>query len=82
MAKLKAILGRVEQMVGDRTIPKNIRGALERVQQVLSSDDPLDLRIGTAIYILDEIINDPNMPSYARTQIWAIVSQLEQARHI
>jgi len=26
---------------------------------------------------LDDISSDPNMPSYVRTQIWNVVSQLE-----
>jgi uncharacterized protein (UPF0147 family) len=30
--------------------------------------------------MLDEITNDPNMPMYARTKIWNVVSLLEEKR--
>jgi len=39
-----------------------------------------ELKISAAVSTLDEIINDPNMPMYTRTQIWNIVSMLEQLR--
>jgi hypothetical protein len=45
-----------------------------------NSDNTPEVRISTAIHILDEIINDPNMPMYTRTQIWNVVSMLEQER--
>ncbi|HLD48861.1 MAG TPA: UPF0147 family protein, partial [archaeon] len=37
----------------------------------------MDVRINTAISLLEEISNDPNIPIYTRTQIWNIVSMLE-----
>lgn len=71
----------LEQIVNDRTVPRNIRKAAEDSKAALNSDkDQLELRISTAIHILDEIINDPNMPMYTRTQIWNAVSMLEEKR--
>jgi hypothetical protein len=71
----------LEQIINDRTVPKNIRKAAEDSKNALSSDkDSLGLKISTAIHILDEIINDPNMPMYTRTQIWNAVSLLEEKR--
>ncbi|MCK9306499.1 MAG: UPF0147 family protein, partial [Methanoculleus sp.] len=37
----------------------------------------IGLRAATAISMIDEISNDPNMPVHARTRIWELVSQLE-----
>ena len=76
----KTITNILEQIINDRTVPKNIRKAAEDSKTVLESNDTPEVRISTAIHILDEIINDPNMPMYTRTQIWNIVSLLEQAR--
>ena len=80
MPDLKPILNLLDQIINDRTVPRNIRGAAEESKNALNSNDPLDLRISTAIHTLDEIINDPNMPMYARTKIWNIVSMLERIR--
>jgi hypothetical protein len=80
MIDLKPILDLLDQIINDRTVPKNIRGAAEDSKNALNSKDPLDLKVSTAIHNLDEIINDPNMPMYARTKIWNIVSMLERVR--
>lgn len=71
----------LDQIINDRTVPKNIRAAAEQSKNVLNTDNEAsEVKISTAINILDEIINDPNMPLYTRTQIWNVVSILEQAR--
>ncbi|MEM5802206.1 MAG: UPF0147 family protein [Candidatus Aenigmatarchaeota archaeon] len=81
MVELKQALVILETIINDRTVPKNIRGAVENSKKALNDDSqPEELRISTALHILDEIINDPNMPVYTRTQIWNVVSILEQLR--
>jgi uncharacterized protein (UPF0147 family) len=81
VTELKQVVTILEQIINDRTVPKNIRKAVEDSKTALNNDkDPLELRISTAIHILDEIINDPNMPMYTRTQIWNAVSLLEEKR--
>lgn len=70
----------LEQIINDRTVPKNIRKAAEDSKASLNSTQLDEVKISTAIHTLDEIINDPNMPLYTRTQIWNVVSMLEQAR--
>ena len=70
----------LEQIVNDRTVPRNIRTAVEESKNALDSDNQPEVIISTAINILDEIINDPNMPMYTRTRIWNAVSILEEMR--
>ncbi|MDI6806527.1 MAG: UPF0147 family protein [Candidatus Aenigmarchaeota archaeon] len=70
----------MERILKDRTVPKNIRIAVENSKNVLESSDEPTVKISTAIQILDEVINDPNMPMYTRTHIWNIVSILEEKR--
>lgn len=77
---LKAIVEILGQIVEDRTVPRNIREVVERSSAALDGKGSRELKISTAVSLLDEIINDPNMPMYTRTQIWNIVSMLEQAR--
>lgn len=71
----------LDQIINDRTVPKNIRKAAEDSKVSLSDGkESVEVRISTAIHILDEIINDPNMPMYTRTQIWSVCSLLEEKR--
>jgi len=77
---LSPALSLLDTIINDRTVPKNIRKAAEESKSILASSQPEEVRISTAIHTLDEIINDPNMPLYTRTQIWNVVSMLEQAR--
>jgi len=70
----------LDQIMADRTVPKNIRAAAEQARAVISGGTSDELKVSAAVSMLDEIINDPNMPMYTRTQIWNIVSMLEQLR--
>ncbi len=62
----------------DSTIPRNIRRVADETKAVLQDGSrSIGLRAATAISMIDEISNDPNMPVHARTRIWELVSQLE-----
>jgi hypothetical protein len=81
MEDMTQILSILDLVVNDRTVPKNIRKAAEDSKNILNDkNQTMELRISTAIHILDETINDPNMPMYARTKIWNAVSLLEEMR--
>ena len=40
----------------------------------------LSVRAANIISLLDDVTQDPNMPSYVRTQLWQAVSKLESIR--
>src|SRR3989338_8448580 len=68
----------LDEINHDRTVPRNIRTAIENVRQSLGDGKTeIAVRINNAISILDEVSNDPNIPIYTRTQIWNVVSMLE-----
>jgi len=68
----------LQHIMEDSTIPRNIRRVADETRKVLmDTDRGLGLRAATAISMIDEISNDPNMPVHARTKIWELVSQLE-----
>ena len=80
--QLPQVLQLLEQVALDRTVPRNIRTSAEQVTaEIKNEKEPMDLRVSTAIHILDDVSNDPNIPLYTRTQIWNIVSMLENCRH-
>jgi uncharacterized protein (UPF0147 family) len=76
----KPVMEILDRIINDRTVPKNIRESVEKAKNALNSSEEEELKINSAIVILDEISNDPNMPLYTRTQIWNAVSLLEQIR--
>lgn len=61
--------------------PKTIRKSITDLTNDLASEnDPISVRAANAISILDEITQDPNLPSHVRVTIWQAVSILERIR--
>ncbi len=79
MDKLENIIQMLEDIINDRTVPKNVRSEIEDAINTLKSNKfERIVKINTAISILDEISTDSNIPMYARTQIWNILLLMEQ----
>ena len=76
-AKLAVIIEMIDNLVSDNTVPKNIRKILTDSKDRLNGPEDIDVKISAAIYLIESISDDINMPSHARTQIWAIMSALE-----
>ena len=78
--KIKHITYMMDLLIEDNTIPRNIRKAVSEAKEKLLSEGDPTVNIASAIYILDEISNDINMPLHARTDIWNIISELEKLK--
>ena len=75
MSEINRLLDEINE---DRTVPRNIRNMIAETRKHLNNEkEDLAIRINSAVSILDEVSNDPNIPVYTRTQIWNIVSMLE-----
>lgn len=74
----------VLQSVADSNItPRNIRKIVKDATVMLQDKTlSLGVRAANAISMLDEVSQDPNMPSYARVTIWNAVSTLESVREV
>lgn len=70
------------QTVADSTItPRNIRKIVKDAIIMLQDTKlSIGVRAANAISMLDEISQDPNMPSFSRVTIWSAVSTLESIR--
>lgn len=71
------IVQMMNALVVDNTIPKNIRKAISDAKSRLEEDAETNVKVSAAIYLVESISDDINMPAYARTQVWAILSALE-----
>jgi hypothetical protein len=78
MAELQLVIQMLDELSQDRTVPRNVRTALQTAKEDLSNEKlDVDFRVSSAISILDEVANDINLPPYSRTQVWNVVSALE-----
>lgn len=68
----------LERILGDDSVPRNIRRSADTVKNVLSNEkEPLSKRAALVISTLDDMGNDPNIPIHTRTLIWGLSSKLE-----
>ena len=71
----------LNQIATNPSSPKNIRKNIADVIQELKSDDySISVRAANTISLLDDVTQDPNLPSYVRTSLWQAVSTLESIR--
>ena len=77
-AKIKqalAVLGAVSE---DSTTPRNIRrSAKDAITALQSSEYTPAVRASNAVSLLDDILQDPNMPPYTRVKLWNVMSLIE-----
>ncbi len=78
--KVAEIIELIDNVGGDTSVPKNIRRALSEAKERLKGADELSTRVSVAVYAIEAVSEDINMPMHARTPIWAILSALESIK--
>ena len=69
------------QLVDDVSVPRNIRRGAQAAREELAKPHvALDVRVASTVYVLDDLANDPNLPTHGRTAIWSIISSLESVQ--
>ncbi|GGM74801.1 hypothetical protein GCM10007108_10990 [Thermogymnomonas acidicola] len=72
------ILYLLDELSQDTSVPKNVRkSATDSKARLTNEKESLDLRCATAVSILDEMANDPNVPAHGRASLYTIISKLE-----
>ncbi|EQB70297.1 MAG: UPF0147 family protein [Candidatus Thermoplasmatota archaeon] len=72
------VLALMDELEDDSSIPRNVRKtSSEAKEKMKDNKESLDLRCATVISELDDISNDPNVPSHGRAAIYTIISKLE-----
>ena len=76
--RIKQALVVLGQISEDNTTPRNIRRAAKDSMAALQTTEyTTAVRASNAISILDEILQDPNMPPYTRVKLWNVMSLIE-----
>jgi uncharacterized protein (UPF0147 family) len=79
--KLGQALVTLQQVADSNITPRNIRKIVKDAITTLQDQTiSVGVRAANAISMLDEVSQDPNMPSFARVTIWSAVSNLERIR--
>jgi uncharacterized protein (UPF0147 family) len=76
--RIKQALAVLSAVSEDNTTPRNIRRAAKDSMDALQTTEFTPaVKASNAISILDEILQDPNMPPYTRVKLWNVMSLLE-----
>jgi hypothetical protein len=70
----------MQEVIDDWGVPRNIRKAVKDALDQIDKEKPTAVDFSNAIYYLDDITNDINIPSHTRTTIWTIISRLEEVK--
>jgi len=65
----------MQEILADRAVPRNIRAKVDEALAKVKKGDVTAL--SEAIYFLDDISNDVNMPDHTRTDLWHVISLIE-----
>lgn len=80
-ATLNQAIATLEEIASNPSTPKNIKKSITDLAVELKKDEySVSMRAANAISLLDDITQDPNMPSYVRVTLWQAVSTLERIR--
>jgi hypothetical protein len=80
-AKLVKASASLQQIADSNITPRNIRKIVkDSIAVLLDTKLSVAVRAANAISMLDEVAQDPNMPSFARVTLWSAVSELESIR--
>ena len=71
----------LNQLSTSPSTPRNIRKSITSLLEELKSEEySISVRAANTTSLLDDITQDPHMPSYVRTSLWQVVSMLENIR--
>ncbi len=71
------IIDVLSELKEDLTVPRNVRTRIGNVINSLKEETEVSIKVSKALSELEEIADDVNLQSYTRTQMWNVVSELE-----
>ncbi len=70
----------MDMLINDSSVPKNVRSSVSQAKEKLNDSGDYTMRISGAIYEIDNVSGDINLPPQARTMVWNILSMLESIK--
>ena len=73
---VKNVLGEIKL---DNSVPRNIRNRIDEIMIQLNKEDcDISIKVSRLLNDLEEISDDPNLPSYIRTEILMTIGILSE----
>ncbi len=73
----EGILGKIEELLEDELITKNVKGKLHNIKELLEKADTVDsVTVEKALDEVEDVNEDPNIPSFIREDILNVTSML------
>ncbi|MBI4361203.1 UPF0147 family protein [Candidatus Micrarchaeota archaeon] len=79
--RLEKMYPLLDMLIDDNSVPRNVRTKMADAKARLQSSDDFSTKISAAVYALDEVSNDVNLPMHARTLVWNLLSELEALKN-
>ena len=81
LESLNNAMSTLNQIATNSSTPRNIRKNIaDLIEELKSGEYSVSVRAVNTISLLDDVTQDPNLPSYVRTSLWQAVSTLESIR--
>jgi uncharacterized protein (UPF0147 family) len=78
MVDITEVVEVVKELCSEKSIPKNVRSVLIEIESILlDNHTEIAVKVNAAIQKIEGISLDPNLSSFARTQVWELASVLE-----
>ena len=78
VSRVDTVVASLNEIQEDASVPRNVRTQVQIIINILKENNELSIKINKSLNQLDEIVNDVNLQSYTRTQLWNIMSLLEK----
>lgn len=77
---LNIVISEIDDALKESFIPQGMRAALEDVRQELedSKQDP-KVTVASALYKIESLTDDPNLPMPVKPILWNLISSLESS---
>ncbi|MDZ7688474.1 MAG: UPF0147 family protein [Halobacteriales archaeon] len=78
--EIEKVADEIERVVDDDSVPQNVSDTLQEALGYLRDEDlgPSE-RAASAMNVLNDASNEPNLPTHIRTLIWNVSGELETA---
>jgi len=78
--ELKDLLDLMQEIASDHAVPRNIKITVEEAIQKISGKEVKIENLSTAVYMMDDVSKDLNIPDHTRTDVWEVISKMESIK--
>ncbi len=81
-AELEDIIYLLDMLLTDVMIPKNAKNILANIKSIVETDSKNIIKLSEAIYGLQDVSEDPNLPLNAKSEVWQLLNKLEKIKEL